>query len=281
MKIKFKTPDLGRIFCDYYCNEQNHKIGVENMIDGFNKYMEYAEQIHYLIKNRQSLTNEEFIERLNSYCCFDLNYKDMLKILSNMTGKNFIKDEEIRTTMVDSRDLGYMTEYYCYDMHIACTENANIKSLEFYSIEQLNKLINLGEIVVLDVFKTTKSWLDELDEQHRVENPIHFDVPFNHRRCCMPKFPIAELDLDYYLTDMNDEFKVEFYKYIRKNLKNKHLIDCLKKYLEEFNYYLKDCIIIRNSSFCSVEEEGKFAEMCKSEFDEKGCIERLKQLSLI
>lgn len=279
MKIKFKEPDLEWTYMSYCDNEKDHKDGVEMMISDFNKHIEFAEQIHHLIKNRQNLTDEEFIENLKSFCYFDLDYKDMLRILSSMADKKFIKDEEIRTTMVKKRDLGYMTEYTCFDMNVACTEKADIKYLKFYSVEQLNYLINSGEIVVLDVFKTTKGWLDELDEQYRIENPVHFDIPFNHDRCCSVKFPTAKLDLDYYLTDMSDEFKLAFYKYIRKNLKTIDLITCLKKYLERFNRGFESCVTPDILNRCI--QSNKFAEICKLEFDEKGCTERLKQLSLV
>lgn len=267
MKTEFNEPNLFQTFASYADREENHKTGLKSTSKDFNKFLKYAETIDYLIKNRRHLSDDEFVKLLTKYCSFMFDSMDMLRIISVMNGKNYFHYGTIQTQMfIDTEN-----DKCSYNYVVAYTKRANIDFSYFYSIEELKKLEESKEIVLLTM---REGYIcDELDSINRKQGREYFKT---HLRLENFYLNSCFKDLSSYLRGCSNEFKLAMLKHIRTNVTNSTLRKCMRDYLEILNNFLNYVTDVKDSH----KIDDKLIRMCNTEFEKKGYNERLKRLNL-
>lgn len=262
MKIEFNDFDwFDRNFADY--DDQ------KNLNELFNKYLICVENLDKLIEKRRNMSDEEFIKVLSDIDCrYKLDTYDIVKIVSIMNNKKYIGCERMRTTMYCDSP----TSKDCIDYNIIYTQESKFDQFHYYSIEEIQNLVNKEQIVLLNEMDV-ELW-NFNDRKYRSEEYIYFEtLDLNFDNYFLNSW---FHQLNHYLIPAREtnEYNKAVLKYIRLQLRKYKLESEMLKSLKRFSGNLRaldhDLKIYHPNQ----------REICASNFEKNGYNDKLKQLTL-
>lgn len=262
MYIYFKSAEW--LYCYFNSSEpisyENQNIVISRAEELIKEYLENAESIDEIIKFRKKMNDEEFIEKLEMIACFDICMYDISRTLKR-NGTNFDNIyEKVPTTTI-------------YDLTIFANNNFEYEYLHNYSIDEIKKLVDNGDIIIVEEYMTSLFKLG-LESKNRNEkcktfNPILKSVKgdtYDDREC-----------LDDYFTKNDDFYYKVFINYVRSQVKTSWLKKELEKYINEISLGVETMQEQSNNKIESVERR-EVIKSCLDNFEEKGYVKRLEKL---
>lgn len=155
---------------------ETKKINISYFKYVFNLLLEKAEIAKELLENGETLTDEEYYEKLKEFMRFYYSFNDYSKIVMmyfNAKGFNLTKTDIIRTTM-------HIDKKTAINYHVFCTEDVNIAPYHAYTISELQKLIDDKKIVLWyrdyrDIYEDTKDGLTQRDRKYFGDS-VNFNI---------------------------------------------------------------------------------------------------------
>lgn len=260
MKIEFNDFDwFKHNFIDYDNQKELNQL--------FNKYLICIENLDKLIEKRRNISDEEFIRVLNDIDCrYKLDTDDMIKIVSLMNNKKYIDYYCMNTTMYSP------TSKNCINYNIVYTEEARFEPFHYYSIEEIQNLVNKKEIVLLN--ESNVDLWNFNDSKYRTEEYIYFKTLGLNLDNYFLNSWFHELNYYFINTKEFNEYDKAVLKYIRLQLKKSKIESEIYKSLKRFSGNLRaldhDLKIYHPNQ----------RQICTTSFEENGYNDKLKQLTL-
>jgi len=222
------------------------------------EYLENAESIDEIIKFRKKMNDEEFIKKLENIVRFDICCYDIETALRR---KGIEYDDMYINVPTTTR----------YDLTILADQNFEWKHLHNYSLDEIKKLVDNEDIVVIEEYKASSFRL-VFGSKYITEKCETFNPILKRKE----RFEVRE-SLDDYFTKKDDFYYKTFINYIRSQVKTSWLKEELEKYIHGISLGLNTMNEQVNNENEPIERRDVI-KSCLDNMNEKGYVKRLEKL---
>lgn len=282
MKTEFMESYLLDSFDD--CSDYAYMTGeydIEPFKNKFENYLNNLENLDQVLTNRRTIDNSKFINILDFFCYITLNYQDFLNILFDMYGLEYTFPKIIKTKMRikdvlktegRGRDFSWWKEDVGINYEILPAKDVKINQEHYYSKEEIEKMIDSKHIILLRKLERECPYANECDGY---EEYFPFKTFYNGYEY----YDISYVkNLNRFITETSSEFKLATYRYIRRYMSSKKILEGMKFCLENFCYDVDE--INKKTEWTDVSDESyvTMAKMCKAIFEQPNNKEKLNIL---
>lgn len=262
MYAEINVPDLDGIFyqmTDIHIYDPSKPMSPKPVVDAMGNYLALMKDVESVVKNGSKLSNQEYAERLTGMFTYYFDAEDYLQIFSLSTHRHFCSYNIIKTKMFkqvkvekmdNSGEDELINALVCFN--VAYTRESKINLNHHYSIDEINKLVAQGDIVLLAELY--------FENDHSI-----FKAETYH------EFPLTKV---YSITAFGSPYYMATISYVRKCINNAYLLHNLNKFGSTIKTSLDE--IKGNPNQFSFEQD--YASECFKAMKQKGQIRLLERI---